>query len=314
MSKEKISKSVPSSDKSWYKFPKKEKVYFADVIKFIYDEGYDGLVKRFIFVNVIHISFETLISVYILEMVGIFTKFFLKEPEKISQIRIIVILPFVLMLSLAFFFGIWAAYYFAKNVYIYAHDYHNVEPTKTNYCIITSRFRKQIIRTQVVGCILYMISTIIIPMIFVDHYSNNIEHPLRLMIIIPILGSILGITWNITGIFRNQRLLWTQLFTTLSNDKTKYYERVYNYKYYVENAVGNIISIVEIFALFVFVLFNLHESLLQDEILKSLTTNFGFLFVYFITLVGFYIKCIVKQLYCTWNDKGIFPSMKRIMK
>ena len=292
----------------------KSKACLSDVLKYLYDKGYDGLVKRFVYVNVIHIAFETLISVYILEMIGVFSKFFLNDPNSISQIRIIVILPFVLMISLAFFFGIWASYYFAKNVYIYAHDYQNAKPTIENYKRITDRYRKQIIRTQGFGCLLYMISTIIIPMIFVDHYSGNIKHPLRLMIIIPILGSILGITWNITGLFRNQRLVWTQLLNTLSSDEVKEYERKNNLRYYVGNAIGNIISIVIIFVLFVLVLFNLHDSLLQDEILKSLTTNFGFLFAYFVVLVGLYLKTILKLLYRTWNDAGIYPSLKKIMK
>lgn len=296
-------------------FTKKTKVKFSTQIKYIYDHKYDGLVKRFIFVNVITISFEMLISVYLLEIVAVFSKYFLNKPDEISLLKVFIILPFVTMIVLAVFFGMCAAFYFVKQLYIYLHDYKNVEATEDNYKMVISRYRKQLITIQVLGSASYMISTIIIPMIFVNKYSDNIAHPQLLIISMIILGSILGITWNLTGICRNQRFMWTTLIEPFSDDENiKYLERAYNYKYYVLNAVGILISIIEIFAIFVFVLFNLHESFLKEETLASIATSYGFLFVYFVAFVGIYIKYVVKHLFCTWKDNGIFPSMKRIMK
>jgi len=316
MSKKK-SIDVSTLVKSWRTamFPKKTDDNFAEMLNYIYKNKYDGLVKRFIFVNLTHICFETLISVYILEMFGIFTNFYLKEPDKISLLRDIVILPFALMIILAVIFGIWASHYFAKNVYIYANEYKNMDATEEEYKIVTNRYKTQIITVQIFGIVCYTVSTIIIPLIFNNHYSDNIENSKALLIVMPILGTLLGLTWNLTGIFRNQRLLWTQLLMNFSeNENIKKIESYNNYKYYVLNAVGIVFSVILIFGLFTFVLLNLHKSLLKYETIDEIATNYGFLFVYFVALVGLYIKCIVKQLYCTWNDNGIFPSLKRIMK
>lgn len=303
--------------KSWRTamFPKRTDDNFADMINYIYENKYDGLVKRFIFVNLTHICFETLISVYILEMFGIFTNFYLKDPDKISLLRDIVILPFALMIILAVIFGICASHYFAKNVFIYANEYKNMDATEENYKIVINRYKTQIITVQVLGIICYTVSTIVIPIIFNSYYSDNIEHSKALLIVIPILGSLLGISWNLTGIFRNQRLLRTKLLPAFSdNEFIKINERRYNYKYLVLNTGGIISSIALIAILFIIVLLNLHDSLLQNQTIGTITSNYILLFVYFVALVGFYIKCIVKQLYCTWNDNGIFPSLKRIMK
>ena len=300
------------NDKSASRLHKNTKIKLFTKIKYIYDHNYDGLVKRFIYVNVTHIFFETLISVYILEMLCFFTKLYIIEPNKISQLRIIVI-PFALMIALSIIFGIWVAYYFANNVYIYANEYEKTGASDENFKSITARYRNQIIRAQIFGSVLYTVSTIIIPFIFINLNRDNISNPENLTIVLPILGSILGIIWNLTGICRNQRLLWTKLLPNLSSDKTKFLERKKNFNCYVWNAVGILVGIVVVFVLFVIVLFNLHESLFKEKILDTLTT-YGILFVYFVTLVGLYIKFVVKHLFFNRKDNNVFPSMERILK
>jgi len=85
---------------------KHNKVSLYEKLQFIRQKNCLSLVFRFSKVNVFHITLECLISVYMLELLSVLSKFFLIDPTNISSLFMLIVFPCVTMIPLSVVFGI----------------------------------------------------------------------------------------------------------------------------------------------------------------------------------------------------------------
>ena len=285
-----------------------------DKVIYLYNNGLFPLVLRFSKVTVFHIFFEMLISVYILELFAVFTNFYIEDPTSISKMLVIVFFPLLIALPLSILFGIWIMFHYSSRVQHYHSSKTNNSDTATesDYKSISKKYRWEVIKVHIFGMAFYTLSTFAIPFFLTHNYPSKFINPNGLIVYITGIGSILGAVWNITGIFRNQRLVWSKYLPALQTRTIIEIEKKNNCKYLLLNAVGNIVSLLVLFVLLIVIIFNLHEKLVDERVLRSLTTDYGFLVLSFITLVALYIKIGFNYLYAS-ETENIYPSLKTIL-
>ena len=283
-------------------------------LKDIYKLNHLPIVIRFAKVTLFHIIFETLISVYILELFAVLTSFFLIDPTALSKTLILVVFPILITLPLSTIYGIWCTVYFAKRVCKYPKEYLNADKQKVSFDIISKQYKKEVIIVHFAGIIFYLISTAIISIALINLYPEKFAHPIPLAVSIPALGSALGIIWNVTGINRNQRLMWHELLPEFNQPEITKKVAQNNYRFYMNNIIGNALSLFFLFVILAVIFLNLHPKLMIDDILRIITTDYGFLLISFVALVVFYLKIGCSLLYISENNtEKIYPTLESIL-
>ena len=287
------------------------KTSFYDKISYISKEGYLPFVINFSKVTIFSVTFECLLSVYILEIFAIMTKFFLVDPTSIPKLFVIILFPLILEIVICSIFGISVSIFFANTVYKFSVNIKNKKKGFVDCKGVMEQYKKKVVMGQVIGTSFYIITTLIIPIILINVYPDVFINPIGLVIWIPIIGAILGIVWNITSYYRNQRIMWHKILPQFSKSKEIVLKK--NYNYLIKNAVWNIISIAILFILSIIVLFNLHPKILSEDVFGKLVSEYNFLFVAFGGLIAVYIKGVIKTIYSTKENKEeIFPSLRQL--
>ena len=263
---------------------------------------------RYLKVNTFHVFFEMLITVYSMELITVLTRFFIRDVGDIKQMFIIMVTPMIFTLSVSFIFsGLFAAYY-TKRVYDY------IQKTLKSGITITSimkLYKKEVIIVHIVGILFYIATSYGVSWWLSSIYSPNAFLDSRYFTIwMTVIGGGLGIIWNFTGIFRDQRVLWSRCFPKLSNSETFKEVATKNYLFLCWNVIGNILSLAILFILIAVSFFSINREL---EI-KSLTTDYWFLIIYYFTLIALYVKQGFAFLYSKKNKKeAMFTPLKEII-
>lgn len=294
-----------------------DKISLYKKLQYIRQKNCLSLVFRFSKVNVFHITLECLISVYMLELLSVLSKFFLIDPTNISSLLMLIVFPCVTMIPLSVVFGIGCALFFTHHAYFYLKD---VVPSPScpgedlcvHYKKVTRRYRKEVIVVHLLGIIFYCTSTALVPRYLVSHYPSYFAHPNTFLCCMSFVGSLFGIIWNIAGIFRNQRLLWSEFLTEFRTAEIRSIVYQSNYKLLLCNAITNILSIVFLCIISVFIVLNIHPSLMKQDSFASLLTEYSFFVLSFGALVAFYLKKGFSLLYSAKNAL-IFPSLNTIL-
>ena len=288
-------------------------------LSYIRQNGYLPLVLRFTKVNTFHITLECLISVYMLELFASFTRFYLTNPTIMPNLLMLVILPSITMIPLSIIFGIWCALFFIDSVYSYSNDIlKQVDtgiPLDTIYDNTYKRYQRDVVLVHSSGLAIYVISTILVPSALIFIYPEQFSHPARFVFHMAIIGFLLGTVWNITGIFRNQRIIWHDVLPIFNTSSIRQKVSQSNFKCFVYNAVGSITSLTVLCILAIIIVFNIHPEIVKVDIFARLLTEYSFFVLSFAALVAFYIKTCFNFLYASSNkDVNVFPSLDIILK
>ena len=263
---------------------------------------------RYLKVNTFHVFFEMLITVYSMELVTVLTHFFIRDAGNIKQMFIIMVTPMIITLPVAFIFsGLFAAYYTIR-VFKY------LQKTLDSGVTITSLlklYKTEVVIVHIIGILLYIATSYGVSRWLSTSYSPNAFLDNQKFIMwMTVIGGGLGFVWNITGIFRDQRVLWNKCFPELFNsDSIKNIAKM-NYILLCWNVVGNVFSLAILFILIAVSFFSINREL---EI-KSLTTDYWFLIIYYFTLIALYVKQGFVYLYSKKNKKeAMFPPLNVII-
>lgn len=143
---------------------------------------------------------------------------------------------------------------------------------------------------------------------------SNFEKTTEMLIDIPILGTVLGILWNITGIFRNQRLVWHRLLTQYDIPDKKADIAKKNFHLYALNILCNLISVFLIILLLARIVTNLQKTLVQEKSFINILSNYGVLVITFLSILGYYIRMLFKNIYSKKDrEQRIYPSLVTIL-
>lgn len=293
------------------------KISLYGKLQYIRQKNCLSLVFRFSKVNVFHITLECLISVYMLELLVVLSKFFLIDPKSISSLLMLIVFPCITMIPLSVVFGIGCALFFTHHVYFYLKSVvpsfsDNIEDSRTHYEKVVRRYRKEVIVVHLLGTILYCISVTLVPIYLVSYYPSYFAHPNTFLFYMSFIGSLFGVIWNIAGIFRNQRLLWSDLLTEFCTAEIHSIVYQRNYKLLLYNAITNILSIIFLCIISILIVLNIHPILMNEESFKSLLTEYSFFVLSFGALVAFYLKKGFSLLYSDQTTL-VFPSLNTIL-
>ena len=292
---------------------KKDRVSFFEKIKYINEHGYMPFVIRFSKVTIFSVTFECLLTVFILEMFAILTKYFVCDPTKIPKLMVIVLFPFSIELIVCILFGIIISLIFTQTVYSFSCKIEEGNPKFQKLKDITNKYKLFLKLGHIAGFFFYFITTIIIPKILIHFYPDRFKELAtnRLVFFMGLGGVVLGLIWNITGYYRNRRIMWHKLLPQFKDLKEQVIK--VNFECMVKNFIGNIISIVFLFSMSIFILWNLHPELRNGEILTKLFSDYNFLFIAFAGLFGIYVKGIYKMIYANKDkDNLLFSSLEQL--
>ncbi len=124
-----------------------------------------------------------------------------------------------------------------------------------------------------------------------------------------ILGTSIGILWNITGIYRNLRINWCELIKKFNTNKIIKDNQMANFACFKKNIIFSIISVITI-VLWEITIFSLKNPNID---LSTIIKDYNFILLAFTTLFSFYIKIFVQNLFICKNEQEIFPDLKTIL-
>lgn len=286
----------------------------TNMIKELQKRDLMSFVLRFVMVITFHTMLEMMISVYMIIIVVCFTDFFLYDPTQILRFIIdIVVISIAVIVPVSLIYLALNLKHYVKYVYEVAKKYGNAPVDQ--YEKLKAKYEKKESNNHWAGVVIYLSLTVLISQITAHMYPNMIKNTLLLEIIVPILGVLFGAIWNILGTIRNKRLVWHELIPTWNVPSIKEQVINSNIEYFIQEFVVQVISLGVIFAVFIFVLFNLHEALLSDDTIKEVVTNYRFLVVSFLALVGIYIRIGYKIHYSPdIKEQRVYPSFNYLLK
>lgn len=261
---------------------------------------------RYLKVNIFHIFFEMLITVYSMELVVVLTRFFIIDSNNIPQMFIIAVAPTLFGIIIAtIFFGAFAVYYINR-FYSYLKK---AKSEANNFASFESDYKREVVIVHIIGILLYLFTAVGISCFIIKKYPTFFFEGSHLVFWMTIVGVVFGVMWNVTGIFRDQRILWNMILPGFEVHEIKVISTK-NYRYYCENMVGSIISLLSLFSLIVFIFFTINEKL--D--IRVMTTDYWFLIVYYFSLIALYCKLSFTHLYSHRNKKEpMFPPLSTII-
>ncbi|MCL2628831.1 MAG: hypothetical protein FWD44_09095 [Oscillospiraceae bacterium] len=183
-------------------------------IDFINNRGLLPEVYSFLKLNVFRVSFEALISLYIFEIIFLFTNIFSSNISlsNIDAIIKVIVLPLSIAIVLILIYSLFVILFTFGKLRKTLIDF---ESTKKSFEATIKRINKNLIFTNIIGVFFYIACGIVSflflrnNVIFGDfdlHITDT--HELWLVIIISIL---LGIMWNLKGYFANRRVIWNHV-------------------------------------------------------------------------------------------------------
>jgi len=123
------------------------------------------------------------------------------------------------------------------------------------------------------------------------------------------LGTIIGILWNISGLYRNLRINWCALIKKFNNDNIIKLNQKMNFDYFKKNIIWSILSVI-IIALWEIIIFFIKHPIID---LSTIIKDYNFILLAFTALFSFYIKTFVQKLFMCKNEYEVFPDLKTIL-
>lgn len=281
-------------------------------IVYLTKNGYLPFILRFSKVTVFHIVLECLISTYALELFALLTCFCIKDPTELPQLLAFILSPSIIVILLSLLFGMICSLYFMNTVYKFLIKY--VHKRRVCYEIIKTKYCRIVASYHLLGLLLYITATTIIPWLLTCLYPQIFIDIICFRVYMAIIGFIFGLVFNLTGYYRNRRLMWHLLLKQLDNIETRKKIKKDNFIYVKQNIIGNIISIFVLVIIFTIIMFNIHPELLKEDTFKNLITEYNFLIVAFVLLVSYYIRIGFRLLYSSKNQNvEIFPNLSSIL-
>lgn len=158
----------------------------------------------------------------------------------------------------------------------------------------------------------YFLTSLGIALLLQKKYSANIIDRDLFTSILPLIGSVFGAVWNITGFYRDLRFFLARLLPKCKNDSGENRKKLYIYTKY--NIIGNGFSLFLLFIASAIILMNINEKLLSINTLKEIITNYSFIVISFITIIAFYVRKGVLLLYPQFSkENNMFPSINYIL-
>lgn len=160
-----------------------------------------------------------------------------------------------------------------------------------------------------IGIYLYTVSSALGPWFLTYFYPNHFISPNGFIICVFFIGLVMGIAWNTSGIYRNQRINWCYLLAKLQTKRISKINRKRNYILYIKNAICSIISLMLIISIMIMITFNLNSEIDLSDIISE----YNFVILVFIKLLSFYVKTTTQKIYANDDALDVFPSIKVIL-
>lgn len=293
-----------------------EKTSWKEKIEYLHKNDYLSIVIHFVKVTFFHVALECLISVFLLEMIAVFTNFFFYNPSDIPKMIFFIIFPLLSMIIVGLLFGLFSSWLFAKSVYEYSIDINRkleIQPADKVYKAKVKKYHKTIVIAHSLGMFLYSLSTLVFPAILTIMFANSFSHSTEFILTMWAVGTAFGVIWNLAGISRNQRLNWCRLVKGFDTTELRKRTKDTSFSYFCKEVVFNICSLLMISVCVMVIVFNLHPQVLSK--MNQILVDYNFLIIAFISLLTFYINKVFKYSYRAEDYKNkIFLSISETMK
>lgn len=167
--------------------------------------------------GIFHIVFESIITVYLLELMATLSKFFLIDPTYLPNPILYVFLPSILIIPIALAFTLFYIHRFIKIAYNYSCL--DVEKQIDDLLDRKGILYNRLLLIHIWGFVLYCIASIGIVILLKNKYIDYIIDRDLFVIVLPLIGSIFGVIWNITGFYRDLRFFLARLLLKSRNKK-----------------------------------------------------------------------------------------------
>ena len=261
---------------------------------------------RYLKVITFHVFFEMLITAYSMELITILTRFFILDPQNINQLFAIMIVPTIVSILVATVFSVCFTVFFIYRLY-------QITDICKSSCINATmeKYRKDVIIVHIIGILFYTIASLGISSYLFCHYPSIFLKNCHLIQWMTIIGAAFGLIWNITGIYRDQRVLWNVLIPQFDTPEATKKITDKNYTCYFNNLLWNTISLFVVFGVNAFIFLTINDK--TD--IKALTTDYWFLIMYYFSLIVLYVKYIFVFLYSNINlNEAMFSPLSSIIK
>lgn len=279
-------------------------------LKYIDEHNYTKFTVRFLKINFFHIFVECLISIYMLEFSAIFSKYFIIDPRNLPTTIIFLILPVLSVTLISIGFGIVCTFIFINKVYNYSCE---IEKNKGNilqlYKNITDHYKKDVRNGHTIGILFYAITSSVIPFTLTKVCPELFISKNLFILSIFILGTVVGVLWNISGIYRNLRINWCTLIKKFNCNNIIEINQKMNFDYFKKNIIWSILSVI-IIALWEITIFFVKHSYID---LPTIIKDYNFILLAFTALFSLYIKTFVQNLFICKNEREVFPDLKTIL-
>lgn len=260
--------------------------------------------------GIFHIVFESIITVYLLELLATLSKFFLIDPTNLPNPILYVFLPSIMIIPIAIIFTLLHIYRFIRISY----DYSCLSTEDQVDCLLKKegKLYNKLLLIHVWGVMFYLFTSLVISLLLQKKYSANIINGDLFSLVLPLIGFIFGVVWNATGFYRDLRFFLARLLSKCKNDNGENRKKLYIYTKY--NIIGNGFSLFLLFVASAIILMNINEKILSMNMLKEIITNYSFIVIFFVTIIAFYVRKGVLLLYPQFSkENDIFPSINYIL-
>lgn len=283
-------------------------------LSYIQENGCMHLLLRFSEVTVFHCFMECLISVYLLELIAVLTKFFLKNPMDISAIWLFVFGPSVIILWGCAFSVVCIVYFFVR-LYHYLKKINEKLKTHSDSDVfdvfdeVMRRYKREIGVFHIAGTICYAVSTYVIPKFLTKAFPELFLAPEHFVWSMFAVGVTLGFIWNLAGMARDQRINWSKIVPKFELCSEQMAQK--NMRCLLENLAMNLVSILFLALTALFIMCFLHDKI-RDS-LDTFLTHYGFIIAAFAALCFYYGKKSFSYLYAAKGETDIYPGLEMIM-
>jgi hypothetical protein len=238
--------------------------------------------------------------------------------EKLPLIIVCILLPICIVTFVALFYVL-----IFTNIFIdYTEKYiknisKDLQEVKRSYKNLTDNYNSKVMIIHIIGFILYILCSFSVSNCMSIVWDKEIQNKKEFVLWITIIGCVLGLLWNLTGVFRNQRMNWVDLITTFSLDH--YHKlceeqhisidigieeilegienncKAKNFKCMFMQIICYIILSVVLCIGILIIAFNLSDDVFMNIELKDIFNEYNFISLGFITLIIMYTKRLLKD-------------------
>lgn len=294
---------------------KKNKITFYNKLEYVNNKSYMDFAIYFLKVNIFSIFMEGLLTFYLLESLVLFTNHFMKEMANTVSIIFVIALPLMVLIVFGIPFCVILARIFINKMYRYSLAIEKKPESSISeaYQDLLQKYKKMVLIFHIAGSITYCGALLIICKILVTYdlfkdFCDNLHDPNKFVIVITLIGSVLGLMWNITGFFRNNRIDWHSIIKKFSSLEHKPVLKM-SYRFFLLNSIFNILMIIIVVAMFGYVFCNLRPEIISNA--RSIITDYNFLIIFFATIFSVYCKKHFSYIYTEKGEREkVFPSIK----